>query len=155
MQTPWNSCFMLDSYLVLSSAMMMERICSSQTISWFSMDYIAQLSRRNRKYFVLYNNIQKSNETGNAVHEPTMLLPPLHMAVRLTSALASVQVWICYAIGESIWSEVMFVRCVTKLDQQKYEQCCAIKFWVKLGESATVAYGDYPRHKFSDGTGPF
>ena len=26
------------------------------------------------------------------------------------------------------------------MDQQKFEQCCAIKFCVKLGESATVAY---------------
>jgi len=35
---------------------------------------------------------QKSNEIGNAVHEPTMLLPLLHMAVRLTPAVDSVQV---------------------------------------------------------------
>jgi len=27
-----------------------------------------------------------------------------------------------------------------KMDQQKFEQCCAIKFCVKLGESATVTY---------------
>jgi len=27
-----------------------------------------------------------------------------------------------------------------KMDQQKFEQCCAIKFCVKLGESATVIY---------------
>jgi len=42
---------------------------------------------------------QKSNETGNTVHEPTVLL----------------QVWTCYscyAIVESVWSEVVFVRCV-------------------------------------------
>ena len=26
------------------------------------------------------------------------------------------------------------------MDQQKFEQCCAIKFCVKLGESATVTY---------------
>ena len=46
----------------------------------------------------------KSNETVNAVHEPTMLLPPLHMAVRLTPAVDSVQVstcYSCYAIVES------------------------------------------------------
>ena len=42
---------------------------------------------------------------------------PLHMAVRLTPAVDSVQVWTCYncyAIVESVWSEVVFVRCVMK-----------------------------------------
>ena len=34
----------------------------------------------------------------------------------------------------------MFVRCVTKIDRQKFEQSCAIKFCVKLGESATLTY---------------
>jgi len=70
---------------------------------------------------------------------------PLHMAVRLNPATDSVQVWTCYscyAIVESIWSEVVFVRCVTKMDRQKFEQRCAIKFCVKLGESATVTYDD-------------
>ena len=60
---------------------------------------------------------------------------PLHMAVRWTPALHSVQVWTCYscyAIVESVWSEVVFVRCVTKMDRQKFEQRCAIKFSVKL-----------------------
>ena len=68
---------------------------------------------------------------------------PLLMAVRLTPAVDSVQVWTCYscyAIVESIWSEILFVRCVTKMDRQKFEQSCAIKFCVKLGESATVTY---------------
>jgi hypothetical protein len=68
---------------------------------------------------------------------------PLHMAVRLTPAVDSVQVWTCYscnAIVESVWSEVVFVRCVTKMDWEKFEQRCAIKFCVKLGESATVTY---------------
>ena len=68
---------------------------------------------------------------------------PLHMAVRLTPAVDAVQVWTCYscyAIDESVWSEVVFVRCVTKMDRQKIEQSCAIKFCVKLGESATVTY---------------
>jgi len=68
---------------------------------------------------------------------------PLHMAVRLTPAVDSVQVWTCcncYAIVESVWSEVVFVRRVTKMDRQKFEQRCAIKFCVKLGESATVTY---------------
>jgi len=32
------------------------------------------------------------------------------------------------------------VRCVTKMDQQKFQQGCAIKFCVKFGESATVTY---------------
>ena len=48
---------------------------------------------------------------------------PLHMAVRLTPAVESVQVWTCYScyvIVKSIWSEVVFVRCVTKMDQQKF-----------------------------------
>ena len=61
---------------------------------------------------------------------------PLHMAVRLTPAIDSVQVWTCYscyAIVKRVWSEVVFVRCVTKTDQQKFEQSCAIKFCVKLG----------------------
>ena len=68
---------------------------------------------------------------------------PLHMEVRLTPAVDSVQVstcYCCYAIVESVWSEVVFVRCVTKMDRQKFEQRWAIKFCVKLGESATVTY---------------
>ena len=68
---------------------------------------------------------------------------PLHMAVRLTPAIDSVQVWTCYSchvIVEGVWSEVVFVRCVTKMDWQKFQQRCAIKFCVKLGESATVTY---------------
>ena len=68
---------------------------------------------------------------------------PLHMTVRLTPAIDSVQVltcYSCYAIVESIWSEVVFVRCVTKMDRKKFEQHCAIKFCVKLGDSATVTY---------------
>jgi hypothetical protein len=63
---------------------------------------------------------------------------PLHMAVTLTPAVDSVQVWTCYscyAIVESVGSEVVFVRWVTKIDQQKFEQSCAIKFYVILGES--------------------
>jgi len=68
---------------------------------------------------------------------------PLHMAVRLTPAIDSVQVWTCYscyAIVESVWNEVVFVRCVMKMDWQKFELHCAIKFCVKLGKSATVTY---------------
>jgi len=68
---------------------------------------------------------------------------PLHMSVRLTSAVDSVQFWTCYncyAIVENVWSEVMFVRCVTKMDQQKFEQSCAIIFCVRHGESTTVTY---------------
>ena len=68
---------------------------------------------------------------------------PFYMAVRLTPAVDPVQVWtcyICYAIVESAWSEVVFVRCVTKMDRQKFGLRCAIKFCVKLGESATVTY---------------
>ena len=68
---------------------------------------------------------------------------PLHMSVRLTPAADSLQVstcYSCYAIVESVCSEVVFVRCVTKMDRQKFEQRCAIKFCVKLGESATVTY---------------
>jgi len=92
---------------------------------------------------------------------------PLHMTVRLTPAVESVQVWTCYscyAIVESVWSEVVFVRCVTKRDRQKFEQCCGIKFYIKLDESATVTYEKlkglmgnipYPGHKCSDGTSPF
>jgi hypothetical protein len=44
----------------------------------------------------------------------------------------------------------MFVRCVTKMDREKFELRCAIKCCVKLGESATVtceklqrAYGEH------------
>ena len=68
---------------------------------------------------------------------------PLHMVVRLTPTVDSVQVWTCYncfTIVESVWSEAVFVRCVTKMDRQKFEQSCAIKCCVKLGESATVTY---------------
>jgi len=68
---------------------------------------------------------------------------PLHMAVRLTPAVDSVQVWTCCSccvIVESVWSEVVFVRYIRKMDWQKFEQRCAIKFCVKLGESATVTY---------------
>ena len=60
---------------------------------------------------------------------------PLHMADRLTPAVDSVKVstcYSCYAIVESVWSELVFVRCVTKMDRQKFEQRCAIKFSVKL-----------------------
>ena len=63
---------------------------------------------------------------------------PLHLAVRLNPAVDSVQVltcYSCYAIVESVWSEVVFVRCVAKTDRQKFEERCAIKFCVKLGES--------------------
>jgi len=73
---------------------------------------------------------------------------PLHMAVRLTPSADSVQVWTCYScymIVESIWSEVVFVRCITKMDQQKFEQRCAIKFCVKLGKSTTVTYENLQR----------
>ena len=68
---------------------------------------------------------------------------PLHMADSLKPAVDLAQVWTCYdccAIVESFWSEVVFVRCVTKMDWQKFEQSCAIKFCLKLGESATVTY---------------
>ena len=68
---------------------------------------------------------------------------PIHMAVRLTPTVDSIQVWTChscYAIVESVWSEVVFVRCVMKMNRQKFEQHCAIKFCVKLGESATMNY---------------
>ena len=68
---------------------------------------------------------------------------PLHMAVRLTPAVDSVQVWncySCYAIVESIWSEAVLVSCVKKMDRQKFEQSFAIEFCVKLGEFATVTY---------------
>jgi len=57
---------------------------------------------------------------------------PLHMAVRLTPVVDSVQVWTCYscyAIVEGVWSEAVFVRCVTKMDRQKFEQRCVIKAW--------------------------
>ena len=49
------------------------------------------------------------------------------------------------------------------MDRQKFEQRCAIKLCVKLGESATVTYETlqmvmenipYPGHKCSDGTSP-
>ena len=50
------------------------------------------------------------------------------------------------------------------MDRQKFEQRCAIKFCVKLGESATATYEKlqglmenipYPGYKYSDGTSPF
>jgi len=50
------------------------------------------------------------------------------------------------------------------MDRQKFEQCCAIKFCVKLGESTTVTYESYKElmenipylgYKCSDGTSPF
>ena len=50
------------------------------------------------------------------------------------------------------------------MDWQKIQQCCAIKFCVKLGESATVtyeklrrAYGEHSlsRAQCSDGTSPY
>ena len=71
---------------------------------------------------------------------------PLQMTVRLTPAVDSAQVstcYSCYTIVESVWSEVVFVRCVTKM--QKFELRCAIKFCVKLGESATVTYENLQR----------
>jgi len=68
---------------------------------------------------------------------------PLHMAVRLTPAVDSEPVWTCYScytIVESVWSEVVFVSCIMKMDQQTFDQRCPIKFCVKLGESTTVTY---------------
>jgi len=50
------------------------------------------------------------------------------------------------------------------MDLQRFEESCAIKFCVKLGESAAVTCGSYkglmenipyPGHKCSDGTSPF
>jgi len=58
----------------------------------------------------------------------------------------------------------VFVRCVTIMGRQKFEQSFAIKFCVKFGESATVTYEiykglmeniPYSVHKFSNGTSPF
>ena len=43
---------------------------------------------------------------------------PLHLVVRLTPAVDSVHIWNwynCYAIFESVWNEVVFVRWITKL----------------------------------------
>ena len=56
------------------------------------------------------------------------------MAVRLTPAADSVPVWTsysCYAIVESVWSEVVFVRCVMKMDWQGAMLCHKIlcKAW--------------------------
>ena len=68
---------------------------------------------------------------------------PLHMAVRLCPTVDSLQIltcYSCYAIVESVWSEVVFVRYFRKMDRQKFEQRCTIKVCVKLGESATVTY---------------
>jgi hypothetical protein len=56
---------------------------------------------------------------------------PLHMAVRLTPAVDSIQVWTCcncYKIVESIWSEV-----------KVWAMLCH-QILCELGESATVAY---------------
>jgi len=39
----------------------------------------------------------------------------------------------------------VFVKCVRKMDRQKFEQRCAIKFCVMLGESATVTYEELQR----------
>ena len=50
------------------------------------------------------------------------------------------------------------------MDRQKFEQSRAIKFYVKLGESAIMTYENYeglmenipyPGHKYSDGTSSF
>ena len=55
---------------------------------------------------------------------------PLHMAFRLAPAVDSVQVWTCYSCCVIVEraSEVVFVRCITKTDRQKFEQRCAINF---------------------------
>jgi len=55
----------------------------------------------------------------------------LHMAVRLTTAVHSVQFWTCYscyAIVDSVWSEVVFVRCVTKMDRQSLSKVVPSNF---------------------------
>jgi len=39
----------------------------------------------------------------------------------------------------------VFVRCITKINRHKFEQRCAIKFCVKLDESATVTYEQLQR----------
>jgi hypothetical protein len=57
---------------------------------------------------------------------------PLHVTIRLTPAVDSVQIWTSYsyyAIVESVWSEVVFVRCVTKMDRQKFEQRWSL-WWI-------------------------
>jgi len=74
------------------------------------------------------------------VHEPTTLMPP-HSHGKLTAAVDSVQVstcYSCYEIVDSVLNEVVFVRRVTKMDRQKFELRCAIKFCLKLWESVTV-----------------
>ena len=56
---------------------------------------------------------------------------PLHMAVSLTPTVDSVQEWTCcsyYAIVESVWSEVVFVRCVTKMDRQSLSKVVPSNF---------------------------
>jgi len=48
---------------------------------------------------------------------------PLYMAVTLNPAVGSLKVWTCYscyAIVENVWSEVVFVRCVSKLVLQNF-----------------------------------
>jgi hypothetical protein len=70
----------------------------------------------------LENRILERKWCGRKVLRPATLCTkrqrcclPLHMVVRLTTAVDSVQVWTyysCYAIVESVWSEVVFVRFV-------------------------------------------
>jgi hypothetical protein len=99
---------------------------------------------------LLYRNIDTVTRCARKVMRLTTLCTnrqccclTLHMSVRLTRAVDSVGVWTCYscyAIVERVWSEVVFVRCVTKMDQQNFDQSYAIKCCVKRGESATVTW---------------
>jgi hypothetical protein len=69
------------------------------------------------------------------------LIPRGLLVTNVSLVSASVCRFVCYyAIVESVWREVVFVRYVTKMERKKFEQRCAVKFCVKLAESATVAY---------------
>ena len=93
---------------------------------------------------------------------------PLHMAVRVTPIVDSVQVWTCYscyAIVESVWSDVVFVRCVTKNGPAKvwamlcHQMLC--KAWrirycdLRTIDKELMENIPYPGHKCSDGTSHF
>jgi hypothetical protein len=70
--------------------------------------------------------VMRNHETGNSVHELTMLLSPLshgsyaNPCCRLSTSLNLLQLLRA--------SEVVFVRCIMKMDRQKFKQRCAIKF---------------------------
>jgi len=107
---------------------------------------------------------QKSNETGNAVHEPTMLLPPpshgskVNPCRRLSTSLNLLQLLRdCW--GRLKWScvcEVRYENGPAKVWATLCHQSLANPLlWLMKSYKGLMENIHYPGHKCSDGTSPF